>query len=100
MFAVIYPWRLKSGMEGQFADGWDRVTRAIHQTCGSYGSRLHRCDDGMWLAYARWPDETAQQDCEHWESEGLRLMQEAAEALVETIRCEVVVDLLDEPARR
>ena len=67
MFAVIYRWRLKSGMEGQFADGWDRVTRAIHQSCGSYGSRLHRCDDGMWLAYARWPDETAQQDCEHWE---------------------------------
>ena len=52
MFAVIYRWRLKSGMEGQFADGWDRVTRAIHQSRGSYGSRLHRCDDGMWLAYA------------------------------------------------
>ena len=43
-------------MEAQFIDGWKRVTRAIYDTCGSYGSRLHRCEDGTWLAYARWPD--------------------------------------------
>jgi heme-degrading monooxygenase HmoA len=98
VFAVIYRWRLKSGMEEQFIDGWERVTRAIQRACGSYGSRLHRCDDGLWLAYACWPDETTQQDCEHGEIEGLRLMQQAAEALVETVHCEVVTDLLQEPA--
>lgn len=97
MFAVIYRWRLKSGMEDQFVDGWERVTHAIRQTCGSYGSRLHRCDDGLWLAYARWPDEATQQDCEHGEVEGLRLMLDAAEVLVETIHCEIVTNLLQEP---
>ena len=56
MVTAIYRWRIEDGMEAQFIDGWKRVTRAIYDTCGSYGSRLHRCEDGTWLAYARWPD--------------------------------------------
>ena len=39
MFVAVYRWRLKSGMEDQFVDGWERVTRAIRRSCGSYGSR-------------------------------------------------------------
>ena len=31
-------------------------------------------------------------------SRSLRLMQQAAEALVETVHCEIVTDLLQEPA--
>jgi hypothetical protein len=31
-----------------FVDGWQRVTTAIRENCGSYGSRLHRAADGTW----------------------------------------------------
>jgi hypothetical protein len=54
-FAVIYRWRLKPGLESQFVAGWERATRAIRAERGGLGSRLHKLDDGSWLAYAQWP---------------------------------------------
>jgi heme-degrading monooxygenase HmoA len=99
VFAAIYRWRLKPGMESQFVDGWERVTREIHKVCGSYGSRLHRCDDGTWLAYARWPDAATRDACEHGETEGRRLMREAVAEDFDDILCDLVTDLLQEPAR-
>ncbi len=98
MFAAIYRWRLHPGMEAQFVDGWERVTRAIHERCGSYGSRLHRCADGTWLAYARWPDAAARDACEHDEHEGRRLMREAIAESFDDVLAEIVSDLLAEPA--
>lgn len=97
MFTAIYRWRIKDGMEAQFVDGWERVTRAIHEACGSYGSRLHRCDDGTWLAYARWPDAATRDRCAHGDAEGSRLMREAIEERFDEILAEVVSDLLREP---
>lgn len=100
MFMAIYRWRLEDGMEEQFVEGWERVTRAIYETCGSYGSRLHRCDDGTWVAYARWPDAATRDACEHAETEGSRMMREAVrESFDETVG-EVVSDLLREPTAR
>ncbi|GGS23105.1 antibiotic biosynthesis monooxygenase family protein [Streptomyces nojiriensis] len=97
MFAVIYRWRLRPGMEQQFADGWHRVTAAIHAQCGSYGSRLHRADDGTWVAYARWPDEAARERCAAPDPQGVAMMVEAiAERLPET-RMQLVDDMLAEP---
>jgi hypothetical protein len=54
-FAVIYRWRLKPGLEPQFVAAWERATRAIRAERGGLGSRLHKLDDGSWLAYAQWP---------------------------------------------
>lgn len=97
MFAVIYRWRLRPGHEEQFVDGWARVTRAIHASCGSYGSRLHRAGDDTWVAYARWPDAATRERCEHGDPEGGRMMREAvAESFPETV-LDVVEDLLREP---
>lgn len=96
MFAVMYRWRTKPGMDEQFVVGWQLVTRAIHCSCGSYGSRLHRAADGTWFAYARWPDPASRERCEHGEAEGLRLMTEATDH-VEQLPGEVFLDLLDEP---
>lgn len=53
MFTATYRWRLKPGKDDQFVEGWARVTAAIYAECGSYGSRLHKCSDGIWLAYAQ-----------------------------------------------
>ena len=84
-------------MEQQFVDGWERVTLAIRSECGSYGSRLHRGDDGTWFAYARWPSAEARAQCDLQEEEGLRLMQEAIDERFSEITCELVSDLLREP---
>ncbi|MFG2296168.1 antibiotic biosynthesis monooxygenase [Streptomyces sp. NPDC048603] len=98
MFAVIYRWRLREGMEDTFADGWHRVTKAIHAQCGSYGSRLHRADDGTWVAYARWPDAATRERCAVPDPDGEALMRAAIEEYFEETRLELVDDLLAEPS--
>lgn len=97
MFAVLYRWRLVPGHEDQFVDGWERVTRAIHAHCGSYGSRLHRCEDGTWATYARWPDAATRSACDHGDELGARLMTEAVAERYDEVRMTVASDLLDEP---
>lgn len=97
MFVAVYRWQVKAGKEAQFVEGWERVTRAIYASCGSYGSRLHRCQDGSWLAYARWPDAATREACEHGDSEGSQMMREAVEESFEEVLGEVVSDLLREP---
>jgi quinol monooxygenase YgiN len=59
MFAVMYRWRLKPGTESQFASAWAERTRAIASQEGGLGSRLHRSDDGWFVAYAQWPSRAA-----------------------------------------
>lgn len=98
MFVAIYRWRLRPGMESQFVDGWERVTKAIYAACGSYGSRLHRCEDGTWLAYARWPDVATRERCNHMEQEGRHLMRDAVAEDFEDIEATIFSDLLQEPA--
>ncbi len=56
---VLYRWRLRAGSEEQFVADWSTVTRILRDERGSMGSRLHRADDGLWYAYARWPDAAA-----------------------------------------
>lgn len=97
MFAVIYRWKLKPGMEEHFEQGWARVTRAVFEHCGSYGSRLHVAEDGMRVAYARWPDEATRRRCDHGEAQGLRMMRESIQEALDEIRMTIDVDLLSEP---
>lgn len=96
MFVAVYRWRLKPGMEDQFVDGWERVTRAIWRSCGSCGSRLHQCSDDTWLAYARWPDAATRDACEHEEPEDTGLCDAVADHF-EDVLCTMVRDLLAEP---
>jgi quinol monooxygenase YgiN len=56
MFIALYRWRVKEGQEKNFLEDWHRRTEEIYQHCGSLGSRLHRAEDGVWVAYAQWPD--------------------------------------------
>ncbi len=55
MFAVIYRSYLKEGMEAEYQLCWEKIARYFVKEKGAYGSTLHRVDDGMWLAYSRWP---------------------------------------------
>jgi len=51
----LYRWRLRPGAETAFTAAWSEATRALLDA-GSFGSRLHRGDDGLWYGYAQWPD--------------------------------------------
>jgi heme-degrading monooxygenase HmoA len=97
MFCVIYRWRLKPGTEDAFVQAWRRLTRAIRERRGGLGSRLHRGGDGLWVAYAQWPDRAA------WEAASLRdsadpeaaaIMADAVAERLEPIAVEAVADLL------
>lgn len=58
-FAVIYRWRIRDGQELAFRQAWERGTECLMRRCGALGSRLHRCEDGSWMAYAQWPSREA-----------------------------------------
>ena len=63
-FAVLYRFRVRPGMEAAFADAWTGLTELIRDHKGGRGSRLHRGDDGLFYAYAQWPDRAT------WEADG------------------------------
>ncbi|MEH6630854.1 MAG: hypothetical protein V7776_08515 [Halopseudomonas aestusnigri] len=54
MHAIIYRWDLKPSAEEDFVSAWRDVTLCLKEKEGSGGSRLHKSDDGSYLAYALW----------------------------------------------
>jgi hypothetical protein len=62
MFVVLYRWKTKAGMEEQFVNAWDEVTKHIVENYDSLGSKLHRGSDGIWYAYAQWKSEKQRSD--------------------------------------
>jgi len=91
-FAVIYRWRLAPGTEAAFCDAWAEVTLAIGRDRGGLGSRLHRGDDGIWLAYAQWPDRAS------WEAaRALPPAESAASAAMDACIVERLPPILLEP---
>ena len=56
MFVVIYRWYAKPGFEEACRRSWKEVAAYFVKERGALGSTLHRADDGMWVAYSKWPD--------------------------------------------
>ena len=97
MYALLYRWRLVPGADDRFERGWSDMTRSIKAQCGSYGSRLHRCDDGTWVAYAVWPDRETWQRCKPDNPGAASAMNDAIQEHFEPLRLSVVYDLISEP---
>lgn len=102
MFAVIYRWRVIPGLEAQFEAGWRAGTEAIAAEFGGWGSRLHRGEGNVYVAYAQWPDEAAwraamESRMHHSDDEARRMYREAIEpGSFETLfAAPVMSDLLD-----
>lgn len=98
MFNVIYRWRIHGDKENQFEVAWAEVTHLFRTHRGALGSRLHRCSDGTYLAYAQWPDQRA------WvqafdrplpENSALSRMQEMIASSEEPIQMQLLKDLFD-----
>lgn len=59
---VLHRFRLKSGQEDDFVSAWERLTDVLREECGALGSRMHKADDGTYVAYARWPSRAVWQN--------------------------------------
>jgi quinol monooxygenase YgiN len=97
MFIALYRWEVKEGQEERFREGWRRLTEEIYALRGSHGSRLHRAEDGTWVAYAQWPDRRAweaSQGSVAVDAEASKLMRESVEVSHPPVLMEVVDDRL------
>lgn len=82
MFVAMYRWRVKPGKDEQFIRAWTNGTRSITKVYQSFGSRLHRADDGAYIGYAEWPSREAwqkafDQHMRHEDREAARAFQDA-----------------------
>ena len=59
MFVAVYRWTVKPGMEDRFVRAWHAGTLRIIAIYGSYGSRMHRNENGDFIGYAQWPSRAA-----------------------------------------
>ncbi|MBT8261019.1 MAG: antibiotic biosynthesis monooxygenase [Bacteroidia bacterium] len=73
MFTVIYSFKVKPNKEKVFIDSWKGLTSLIYKHEGSLGSRLHRENENLFIAYAQWPNK------ETWGKSGGKLPDSAAE---------------------
>lgn len=56
MFAVIYKFKLKTEQEELYQYHWQKIANFFIENRGAIGSCLHKGDNGLWIAYSRWPD--------------------------------------------
>jgi quinol monooxygenase YgiN len=83
MFAVIYRGYLKAGKETEYQKHWKTVATYFVKKRGALGSTLHRAEDGMWVAYSKWPDR-ATRDAS-WPKEGASASLELPNEIVQAI---------------
>lgn len=95
MFAVIYKFKIKKGLEAQFEKSWADMTHEFRELHGGLGSCLHKDDDGEYLAYARWPNR------EMWEmkkqiknTKAMDLMKSSIEKSYSAIPLKILDNLL------
>jgi hypothetical protein len=56
MFAVIYRSYLIPGSETNYKKHWHKIARYFVEQRSAIGSTLHQTEEGLWVAYSRWPD--------------------------------------------
>jgi len=96
----IYSFAVHEGKETDFVLCWTKLTKLIYEFEGSYGSRLHKVNDQLFIGYAQWPDR------ETYDQSGSRLpvladtfrkqMRECCSEIKTLFELSVVEDLLKE----
>ena len=94
MHAIVYRWRVRDGREDAFAAAWARMTDTIRAGCGSFGSRLHRAEDGTWVAYALWPARAPWEACTPDNPAAAAAMGEAIEEAFDPLHLTILDDRL------
>ena len=88
MFAVIYRGYVKPGREEKYKRLWHTIASYFIQHRGATGSCLHKAEDGLWVAYSRWPDKVTRDAS--WPGENapaLDLPAEIQEAIIAIKSC-------------
>jgi heme-degrading monooxygenase HmoA len=93
MYAVIYRWRVAPQHEAEFQRRWHEGTKDIATHYGGGGSRLHKTNNGEWIAYARWPNKADRDDARIARLNAHRQDKGKGE-LVEEVWLEITDDLL------
>jgi hypothetical protein len=93
VFAVIYRGFVKPGCEMQYQECWKIIASYFVKERGALGSTLHRAEDGMWVAYSRWPDKATRdaswpRDKENINSEFPLVIREAIIGLKQCLETE------------
>jgi quinol monooxygenase YgiN len=99
-FIAIYRWRLRPGKEQQFIDAWLVVTLAIKAERGGLGSKLHLDENGIYVAYAQWPNRETWQamgDLPSVNTAASEAMRDAIEERLPSTLLSPVADLLEYP---
>jgi hypothetical protein len=84
MFAVIYRAYIKPGLESQYQEYWKKVASYFVSHRGALGSTLHKGEDGLWIAYSRWPDKATRDAA--WPAEGEKVNPEIPSEMQEAIK--------------
>jgi len=59
IFPVLYRFYLQPHQEELYKECWDKLTGYFIKERGAIGSCLHKTDNGLWIAYSRWPGMSA-----------------------------------------
>ncbi len=97
MFHVAYEFKVKAGCEAPFIEAWRAVTLAFRRYRGALGSRLHRAEDGTYVAYAQWPSEESYGQASVLPEEVVvaqRQLRESCDEIITWKKMSVVDDLL------
>jgi len=98
MYAVIYRFKVIQGKEVAFENLWRAVTKAFMAHAEGLGSRLHKTEAGVYIAYAQWPNkkawETARQKLPKTAIENLHRMNGYCEEITVLFNMKVKKDLL------
>lgn len=82
MLSVVLEFEVVDGQEALFKKYWLATTEAIYQHFGSLGSRLHKADNGKFIAYAQWPDRQTYEQSHLWPDKAKALRNKMNATLV------------------
>lgn len=66
MLSIILEFDVLDGKDDEFIAAWTECTEVIYKNFGSLGSRLHKSENGSYVAYAQWPNETIYNNSSEW----------------------------------
>ena len=66
MLYIILEFDVIEGKEQEFVDAWTECTKVIYENFGSLGSRLHKADKNLYIAYAQWPNTEVYEKSGDW----------------------------------
>ena len=92
--AVLYRWKLKSGKDEDFVAAWKRHVEVLSAESDLIGSRLHKADDGTFVAYSYWPSRKAWEkaQAEPPKSAARALMAAAIDARLDDIHLDLIAE--------